>query len=87
MTLTLETKKIGSGFPRIGLSNAKPTSGDTFLMMLVDCGEVSDIQWTIDGAKSDGYTKLGKGEHYVQAVLTTPDGGKEYFTRFINIIL
>ena len=87
MTLTLETKKTGSGFPRIGLSNAKPTSGDTFLMMLVDCGEVSDIQWTIDGAKSDGYTKLGKGEHYVQAVLTTPDGGKEYFTRFINIIL
>lgn len=87
MTLTLETKKTGSGFPRIGLSNAKPTSGDTFLMMLVDCGEVSDVQWTIDGAKSDSYTKLGKGEHYVQAVLTTPDGGKEYFTRFINIIL
>lgn len=86
-SLTLTTKKSGSGFPRILLSNTNPTSEDKVLMMLVDCGEASDIQWTVDGAKSDGYVSLRKGEHYVQAVLTKPDGTAEYFVRYINVIL
>lgn len=84
-SLTLTTAKSGSGFPRIQLSKANPSSEDTFLMMLVDCGEVSGIQWSVDGAKSDGYLNLPKGEHYIQAVLTKPDGSNEYFARFINI--
>ncbi len=86
-SLTLRTEKSGSGFPRIQLSKASPSSEDTFLMMLVDCGEVSGIQWTVDGAKTDGFLNLRKGEHYVQAVLAKPDGGTEYFTRFIDIVL
>ncbi len=86
-SLTLRTEKSGSGFPRIQLSKANPSSEDSFLMMLVDCGEVSDIQWTVDGARTDGYLNLRKGEHYVQAVLTKPDGSTDYFARFIDIIL
>lgn len=86
-SLTLRTEKSGSGYPRIQLSKASPSSEDTFLMMLVDCGEVSDIQWTVDGARTDGYLNLRKGEHYVQAVLTKPDGGTEYFAGFIDIVL
>lgn len=87
LTLTLKTEKSGSGFPRIMLSKAKPTSEDSFLMALIDCGDVSDIQWSVDGAETDGYVKLGKGEHYVQAVLTKTNGSKEYFARFIDIVL
>ena len=86
-SLTLKTEKSGSGLPRIQLSKTNPTSEDKVLMMLVDCGEVSEIQWTVDGAKSDGYVNLRKGEHYVQAVLTKPDGTSEYFVRYINVIL
>ena len=86
-SLTLKTEKSGSGLPRIQLSKTNPTSEDKVLMMLVDCGEVSEIQWTVDGAKSDGYVNLRKGEHYVQAVLTKPDGTAEYFVRYINVIL
>lgn len=56
-------------------------------MMLVDCGEADGIQWTVDGARTDGFVNLRKGEHYVQAVLTKPDGSVEYFARFINVIL
>ncbi len=85
--LTLKTEKSGSGFPRIQLSKANPTSEEKVLMTLVDCGEVSDIQWIVDGAKTDGYLNLRKGEHYVQAVLTKPDGAVEYFARYINVIL
>lgn len=86
-SLTLKTEKSGSGFPRIQLSKANPTSEDKVLMMLVDCGEMGGIQWTVDGAKADGYTNLRKGEHYVQAVLTKTDGTVEYFARYINVIL
>ena len=86
-SLTLKTEKSGSGFPRIQLSKKNPTSEDKVLMMLVDCGEISDIQWTVDGAKSDGYVNLRKGEHYVQAVMTKPNGTTEYFARYINVIL
>lgn len=86
-SLTLKTEKSGSGFPRIQLSKANPTSEDKVLMMLVDCGEIGGIQWTVDGAKADGYTNLRKGEHYVQAVLTKTDGTVEYFARYINVIL
>ena len=86
-SLTLRTEKSGSGFPRIQLSKANPTSEDKVLMMLVDCGEMGGIQWTVDGAKADGYTNLRKGEHYVQAVLTKTDGTVEYFARYINVIL
>ena len=83
----MKTAKSGSGFPRIQLSKANPTSEDKVLMMLVDCGEMGGIQWTVDGAKADGYTNLRKGEHYVQAVLTKTDGTVEYFARYINVIL
>ncbi len=86
-SLTLKTEKSGSGFPRIRLSKANPTSEEKVLMMLVDCGEVDGIQWTVDGARTDGFVNLRKGEHYVQAVLTKPDGSTEYFARFINVIL
>lgn len=86
-SLTLKTEKSGSGFPRIRLSNAKPTSEAPVLMMLSDCGEVKDIQWTVDGAKTDGYLTLRKGEHYAQAVLTKSDGTLEYFARFITVVL
>lgn len=86
-SLTLKTEKSGTGFPRIQLSKANPTSEDKVLMMLVDCGEMGGIQWTVDGAKADGYTNLRKGEHYVQAVLTKTDGTVEYFARYINVIL
>ena len=86
-SLTLKTEESGSGFPRIQLSKKNPTSEDKVLMMLVDCGEASDIQWTVDGAKTDGYTSLRKGERYVQAVLTKPDGSVEYFARYFNVIL
>ena len=86
-SLTLKTEKSGSGFPKIRLSNAKPTSEAPVLMMLSDCGEVKDIQWTVDGAKTDGYLTLRKGEHYVQAVLTKSDGTLEYFARFITVVL
>lgn len=86
-TVTLKTAKAGSGLPRIVTSKAKPTSEDTFLLTLADCGDPSDIQWTVDGAKSDGYVNLRKGEHYVQATLTKSDGTVEYFARFINIVL
>ncbi len=86
-SLTLKTEKTGSGFPRIRLSKANPTSEEKVLMMLVDCGEAGDIQWTVDGARTDGFVNLRKGEHYVQAVLTKPDGSVEHFVRFINVIL
>lgn len=86
-SLTLTTEKSGSGFPRIRLSKANPTSEEKVLMVLVDCGEVSDIQWTVDGARTDGYINLRKGERYIQAVLTKPDGSAEYFARYINVIL
>lgn len=86
-TVTLKTAKAGSGLPRIVTSKAKPKSEDTFLLTLADCGDPSDIQWTVDGAKSDGYVNLRKGGHYVQATLTKSDGTVEYFARFINIVL
>ena len=86
-SLTLKTEKSGSGFPRIRLSKENPTSEEKVLMMLVDCGEADGIQWTVDGARTDGFVNLRKGEHYVQAVLTKPDGSVEYFARFINVIL
>ncbi len=86
-SLTLKTEKSGSGFPRIRLSKANPTSEEKILMTLVDCGEVDGILWTVDGARTGGFVNLRKGEHYVQAVLTKPDGSVEYFARFINVIL
>lgn len=86
-SLTLKTERSGTGFPRIQLSKANPTSEEAVLMMLVDCGDVKDILWTVDGAKTDGFTKLRKGEHYVQAVLTKPDKGYEHFVKYVTVIL
>lgn len=83
----LEDREIRIRLPENPTSKANPTSEDKVLMMLVDCGEIGGIQWTVDGAKADGYTNLRKGEHYVQAVLTKTDGTVEYFARYINVIL
>lgn len=86
-SVTLKTERSGSGFPRIQLSKANPTSEESVLLTLVDCGEMSSLQWTVDGAKTDGLTRLRKGEHYVQAELTRPDKTQEYFVRYVTVIL
>ena len=86
-SVTLKTERSGSGFPRIQLSKANPTSEESVLLTLVDCGEMSDLLWTVDGAKTDGLIKLRKGEHYVQAELRRPDKACEYFVRYVTVIL
>lgn len=84
---TGSTAISSSNAPRIILSKGNPSSSESFLMTLVDCGNMSGVQWYVDGAKTDNLVKLRKGEHYVQAVVTRADGTAEYFVRFVNIAL
>ncbi len=81
------TVSKSDGYPRIALSKSTPKSGEKILAMLIGSNDFVDIQWNMDGAKADGYTSFTKGEHYVQAVVTFADGSRQYFSRYINIIL
>lgn len=85
ITISLRTEKSGGALPRIGLFQTTMKSGNMLLMMLVDCGEIRDIEWKVDGTNSKAYTKPSAGEHYIQAKLTRQDGTVEYFGRFIDI--
>ncbi len=86
-SLTLSTAAKGSGHPRITLSAGTLSSSSAVLFTLSDCGDYSDVQWTVDGAKSDNYRTLTKGERRIQACVTFPDGSKEYYLRYVNVIL
>ena len=87
LTTTLTTSAKSEGLPRIALSESTPKSGEKILALLVGCENFVVIQWNIDGAKADSYAGLTKGEHYIQAVATYGDGSKQYFSRYINIVL
>ncbi len=87
LTTTLTTSSKSEGLPRIALSESTPKSGEKVLALLVGCENFVVIQWNIDGAKADSYAGFTKGEHYIQAVATYGDGSKQYFSRYINIIL
>ena len=83
----LETLAEGRGNPRITLSSQDVSSSEPVLFMLTDCGDVQDVKWTVDGANSDSYRTLGKGERRIQATATLSDGTKEYYLRYVNVIL
>lgn len=87
LSASLTTASKSEGLPRIALSESTPKSGEKILTILTGCENFVDVQWYMDGAKSDGYTSFTKGEHYIQAIATYPDGSKQYFSRYINIIL
>ena len=85
--LSLSTLAEGRANPRITLSASDLSSSEPVLFMLSDCGDVQDIKWTVDGAKSENYRTLGKGERRIQATATLSDGSKEYYIRYVNVIL
>ncbi len=86
-SLTLTTSAEGSGNPRITLPARTLSSSSSVLFTLSDCGDYSDVQWTVDGAKSDNYRSLAKGERRIQAKVTLADGSTEYYLRYVNVIL
>ncbi len=86
-TTSFTTSAKSDGMPRIALSESTPKSGEKMLVYLTGCNDFVDIQWNIDGAKTVGRTTLSKGEHYLQAAITFEDGSRQYFSRYINIIL
>ena len=87
-TVKIQTAESGSGMPRIVTSRQTFTSKDMVLLMLADCKDFTDILWTVDGAHLESsYIQLKKGEHYIQAEITLADGSKEYFARYIKIIM
>lgn len=84
--LTFTTQPVGTGIPRIVLSNKKCTSSDPVLLMLADYDEAVGVKWTIDGANvSDPYVTLRKGERRVQAEVTRADGTKEYLVKYVIV--
>ena len=85
-SLTLTTEKPGTALPRIVLSDEKPSSTASVLLTLKDCGDYSSMQWTVDGAKTDGWQTLKQGERRIQATMTKADGTKEYFERYITVL-
>ncbi len=85
-SFTLTTEKTGSALPRIVLSDEKPSSSASVLLALADCGDYSSVQWTVDGAKTDGWQTLKQGERRIQATMTRTDGAKEYFERYITVL-
>ena len=86
-SLSLETLAEGQGNPRITLSAGTLSSSEPVLFMLSDCGDVQEVKWTVDGAKSENYRTLTKGERRIQATVTRSDGSKEYYLRYVNVIL
>ena len=86
-TASLKTAAKAGGLPRIILSEDTPKSGEKVLLEVVGCEDFIDIQWNVDGAKTDGHTTLAKGEHYIQAAITCGNGSRKYFARYVNIIL
>ncbi len=84
-SFTFEASAEGGGNPRIAVSSPSPDSESPVLFTLLDCGEYDAVQWTVDGAKSDNWRSLKKGERRIQATVTLPDGGKEYYLRYINV--
>ena len=85
--LVVETLAEGRANPRITLSSSTLSSSEPVLFMLSDCGDVQSVKWTVDGANSDSYRTLSKGERRIQATVTLPDGSKEYYLRYVNVIL
>ena len=85
--ITVKTLAEGHGNPRITMSASELSSSEPVLFMLTDCGDVQDVRWTVDGANSDNYKILGKGERRIQATVTLSDGSKEYYLRYVNVIL
>ena len=85
--LTLETLAEGRNNPRITMSAGTLSSSEPVLFTLSDCGDYSDVQWTVDGAKTDNYRTLSQGERRIQATVTLSDGSKEYYIRYVNVIL
>ena len=86
-SLSLVTLAEGRANPRITMSASALSSSEPVLFMLTDCGDVQDIKWTVDGANSDNYRALGKGQRRIQATATLSDGSKEYYIRYVNVIL
>lgn len=85
--LTITTAAEQGRNPRITLSETKLTSKAAVVLMLSDCGDVTDVRWTVDGALTDGYITLKKGQRRIQATATGKDGSKEYYIRYVNVIL
>jgi immune inhibitor A len=85
--LSVATLAEGRGNPRITLSASALSSSEPVLFTLSDCGDYSDVKWTVDGANSDNYRTLSSGERRIQATVTLPDGSKEYYLRYVNVIL
>ncbi len=73
--------------PRITLSETTVKSTAPVLLLLCDCKELQDVRWTVDGANTDGYCTLKKGRRRIQATATGEDGSKEYYIRYVNVIL
>ncbi len=84
-TLSLTASAEGKGNPRIAVSSSSPDTSETVLFTLLDCGEYSGVQWTVDGAKSDNWRTLKTGERRIQATVTLPGGGKEYYLRYLKV--
>ncbi len=85
-SLTLTTAGEQGRNPRITLSGDKLTSKAPIVLLLSDCGDLQDVRWSVDGATTDGYVTLKKGQRRIQATATLADGSKEYYIRYVNVI-